>query len=59
MKTLVVLAVLVLGLGYYYRDQIAPGWLGLERGAKVSVPSAMGGLGRSVGGAIGGAAKGF
>ncbi len=58
MKFFMILGLIVLGLGYYFRDDL-PGWTGSDSNARLSVPSAAGSISRSVGGALGGAASRF
>jgi hypothetical protein len=48
MRFLIVIALLGLGLGYYFRDEIAPGWLGPGERAGIQAPSAMGSIGRTI-----------
>ena len=58
MKFFMILGLIVLGLGYYFRDDL-PSWTGTDPDARLSMPSAAGSIGRSVGGALGGAANRF
>lgn len=48
MRFFIVIALLGLGLGYYFRDDIAPGWLGPDEHSDIQVPSAMGSIGRTI-----------
>ncbi len=58
-KFFMILGLIVLGLGYYFRDDIMSGWTGTDSNARLSMPSAAGSISRSVGGALGGAANRF
>lgn len=59
MRYALVLAVVAVALGYYFRDDIAPGWLGPDSGTRVNLPSGAGSINRSVEGVFGGAVERF
>ena len=59
MKQAALIFLLAVGGLYLFKENLPSGWLGLEYGAVVSTPSALGNLGKSVNGAVKRTADGF